>query len=68
MKTTLTLAMLFGLGSLPLFAGEAGDIDPERSLVKDGVLGAINVLRGLDHAAAWSPRKGSVHVGCGQRP
>jgi hypothetical protein len=55
MRTILILALLVGLGSLPALAGEAGDIDPERSLVKDGVLGTINVLRELD-IKTWTNR------------
>ena len=48
MKTVLKLALLFGLGSLPALAGESGHLDKEAPLVKDGVLGTVNVLRELD--------------------
>ena len=48
MKTTLAVSLLFVLGSLSAFAAESGDSDRERRLVKEGVLGTINVLRELD--------------------
>ena len=47
MRTVLTLALLFGLGSLPALADDSG-ADPEAPLVKDGLLGTVNVLRELD--------------------
>jgi hypothetical protein len=48
MRTALTFAFLFGLGSLLASAQENETIDHELPLVKDGVLGTINVLRELD--------------------
>jgi hypothetical protein len=48
MRTTVTLALLFGLGSLPAWTEESGHRDHEAPLVKDGVLGTVNVLRELD--------------------
>ncbi len=48
MRTALTLTFLFGLGSLPALSQESGDKDHERSLVKEGLLGTVNVLRELD--------------------
>ncbi len=48
MKTILTLALLFGLCSRPVSADESGHRDHEAPLVKDGVLGTVNVLRELD--------------------
>ena len=46
---------MLGLCSLPALAGESGDIDHERSLLKQGVLGTVNVLRELD-VKAWTNR------------
>jgi hypothetical protein len=48
MRTVLTLAFLFGLGSLPALAEENEQVDHELPLVKEGVLGTVNVLRELD--------------------
>jgi hypothetical protein len=48
MKTTLTFSLLFVLSSLLACAAESEDSDRERRLVKEGVLGTINVLRELD--------------------
>ena len=48
MKPTLAVSLVFVLGSLSAFAAESGDSDRERRLVKEGVLGTINVLRELD--------------------
>jgi len=48
MRIALTLTLLFGLGSLPALAEESGHRDREAPLVKDGVLGTVNVLRELD--------------------
>ena len=55
MKTPLTLALLLGLWSLPAWAGESADQDSEAPLVKDGVLGTVNVLRELD-VKTWTNR------------
>ena len=53
-KTILTSALLLGLcclmDSLPARAGES-----ERSMVKQGVLGTVNVLRELD-VKTWTNR------------
>jgi len=46
MKTFLTLAFLFGLCSLPVLAGESGELgplDPEKRRVKEDVLLATHV-------------------------
>ena len=48
MKITVTLALLFGLCSLSALAQENETIDHELPLVKDGVLGTVNVLRDQD--------------------
>ena len=48
MRTFLTVRLLFGLWSLPAWAGEPADLDQEAALLKDGVLGTVNVLRELD--------------------
>jgi len=55
MKTTLAVALLFGLGSLPALAEESGHRDHEAPLVKDGVLGTVNVLRELN-VTTWKNR------------
>ena len=55
MKTTVTWILLLALGRLAVLAGESGDIDHERSLVKQGVLGTVNVLRELD-VKTWTNR------------
>jgi len=59
MRTTLCCGLLLGLcclmGRLPASAGESGDLDPEASLVKEGVLGTVNVLRELD-VKTWTNR------------
>jgi len=55
MRTVLTLALLFGLCGLSALAGESGDNDHERPLVKQGVLGTVNVLRELD-VRTWTNR------------
>ena len=53
MRTTLCCGLWLGLccllGSAPATAGESGDVDQERPLVKKGVLGTVNVLRELDN-------------------
>jgi hypothetical protein len=48
LKTVLALALLFGLGNVPALAEENEQVDHELPLVKDGVLGTVNVLRELD--------------------
>jgi hypothetical protein len=48
MKTAIAMALLLVLCSLPAIAGESGHLDHEAALVKDGVLGTVNVLRELD--------------------
>jgi len=48
LKTVLTVALLFALGGRPALAQEGETIDHERPLVKDGVLGTVNVLREMD--------------------
>jgi len=65
MKTTVTLILLLALGSLPALSGEPpgqvselnveGRLDHEGRLVKDGVLGTVNVLRDLD-VKTWANR------------
>ena len=57
MNTTLRCGLLLGLCCLTgiLSAGESGDIDRERPLVKQGVLGTVNVLRELD-VKTWTNR------------
>jgi len=61
MKTNLTLnpvlalTLLFGLGGLPAFADDAGEQDVDKHLVKDGLLGTVNVLRELD-VKTWTNR------------
>jgi len=55
MKTILTLALVFGLGGLSVFADDAGEQDVDKHLVKDGLLGTVNVLRELD-IKTWANR------------
>jgi len=65
MKRTVTLMLLSALVSLSALAGESsgqgdelnveGHLDKERRLVKDGVLGTVNVLRELD-VTTWKNR------------
>ena len=55
LKKTLTLALLFGLGTQPGFADDSGEQDYDKHLVKDGLLGTVNVLRELD-VKTWTNR------------
>ena len=55
LKTILALALLFGLGGLPAFADDAGEQDVDKHLVKEGLLGTVNVLRDLD-IKTWTNR------------
>ncbi|MEI6234438.1 MAG: hypothetical protein WCT04_15405 [Planctomycetota bacterium] len=48
MKNILTLALFLSMCSLQVSANESGHRDHEAPLVKDGVLGTVNVLRELD--------------------
>ena len=52
LKTILTSALVFGLGglmgSVPALAEESSLSDHELPLIKDGVLGTVNVLREMD--------------------
>ena len=52
MKAILTISLLLWLccemGGVPTLAEESGHRDHEAPLVKDGVLGTVNVLRELD--------------------
>ena len=48
MKTAIAMALLLAMCSLPTLADESGHLDHEAALVKDGVLGTVNVLRELD--------------------
>ena len=64
LKTILALALLIRLGNLPALAGESGDSDHERPLVKEGVLGTINVLRELE-VKTWTNRVTATAGGLG---
>jgi len=48
MKRTVTLMLLLALGGLPAFAEDNEAIDHELPLIKDGLMGTVNVLRELD--------------------
>jgi hypothetical protein len=48
MKRTVTLMLLLALGGVPALAEENEQIDHELPLIKDGVLGTVNVLREMD--------------------
>ena len=52
-KTILALTLLSGMGGLSAFADDSGEQDYDKHLVKDGLLGTVNVLRELD-VKTWS--------------
>jgi len=51
----LLLGLCCLLGGVPATASESGHLDHEAALVKDGVLGTVNVLRELD-VTTWKNR------------
>jgi hypothetical protein len=51
----LLLGLCCLLGGVPATASESGHLDQEAALVKDGVLGTVNVLRELD-VKTWKNR------------
>ncbi len=55
MKTTLMCFLLFGLGGGVAFANDSGEQDYDKHLVKEGLLGTVNVLRELD-IKTWANR------------
>ncbi len=55
LKTILALALLFGLGGRLALADDSGEQDYDKHLVKDGLLGTVNVLRELD-VKTWTNR------------
>ena len=55
LKTILVLALSFGWAGLPAFADDSGEQDYDKHLVKEGLLGTVNVLRELD-VKTWTNR------------